>query len=97
MTKGHYYEDVDGNIVHVPIEEIQGIKTMADGSTRFKFIGGPYHDMVFRIYRPYDEVVWPDGTTYRIHPPLNLRKSKQWTFVHDMAATDSHRKKNQND
>lgn len=76
------YEDGDGNIVHVPVEEIVGEKKMQDGSMRFKFIGGPFHDMVFRVYPPYDRVVWEDGTTYEIHPPLNLKRSKKWCYVH---------------
>lgn len=76
------YEDGDGNIINVPVDEIAGEKRMQDGSMRFKFIGGPYHDMVFRVYPPYDQVVWPDGTTYQIHPPLNLKRSKKWTYVH---------------
>lgn len=77
-----HYEDRDGEIVYVPIDQIEGVKTMVDGSTRFKFIGGPYHDCVFRVYPPYDTVKWPDGTTYEIHPPLNLAKTKKWSYVH---------------
>lgn len=77
-----HYEDRDGEIVYVPIDEISGEKKMADGSNRFKFLGGPYHDMIFRVYPPYDMIRWPDGTTYQIHPPLNMKKSKKWVYTH---------------
>lgn len=71
------------DIIHLPVKEVSGEKTLADGSTRFKFIGGPYHDMVFRVYPPYDVIVWPDGTTYEIHPPLNLKRSSKWVYVYN--------------
>jgi len=28
--------------------------------------------------------VWPDGTTYEIHPPINLKRSSKWTYVYNM-------------
>lgn len=76
------YEDERGELVDIPVKEIQGEKTLQDGSTRFKFIGGPYHDMIFRVYPPYDVIRWPDGTCYEIHPPLNLKKSSKWVYVY---------------
>jgi hypothetical protein len=76
------YEDERGELVDIPVKEIQGEKTLQDGSTRFKFIGGPYHDLIFRVYPPYDVIRWPDGTTYEIHPPLNLKKSSKWVYVY---------------
>jgi len=76
------YDNGDGDIVHIPVKEIQGEKTLTDGSTRFKFLGGPYHDMIFRVYPPYDTVRWADGTTYDINPPLNLKRSPKWSYVH---------------
>lgn len=76
------YEDSNGDIVEIPVKEIRGEKTMQDGSTRFKFIGGPYHDMIFRVYPPYDVIRWPNGVTYEIHPPLNLKKSSKWVYVY---------------
>jgi len=69
-------------LVDIPVSEIKGEKTLQDGSTRFKFLGGPYHDMVFRIYPPYDVVRWPDGTAYELSPPLNLKRSAKWKYVH---------------
>lgn len=76
------YEDGDGDIINIPVKEIQGEKTLKDGSTRFKFLGGPYHDMIFRVYPPYDTVRWGNGLTYDITPPLNLKRSAKWTYVH---------------
>jgi hypothetical protein len=38
--------------------------------------------MIFRVYPPYDMIRWPDGTTYQIHPPLNMKKSKKWVYTH---------------
>lgn len=80
------YEDSNGDIINIPVSEVQGEKTLSDGSTRFKFIGGPYHDMIFRVYPPYDTVTWADGTSYELTPPLNLKRSKKWTYVHKVAA-----------
>lgn len=77
------YENDNGEIVDIPVSEIKGEKTLTDGSTRFKFLGGPYHDMVFRIYPPYEELRWEDGTVYKIHPPLNLKRSSKWVYVYD--------------
>lgn len=79
----YWYEDETGTIVYVPVSEIAGEKTMSDGSTRFKFIGGPYHDNIFRIYPPYDTVRFPSGYVYDLHPPLNLKKSKKWAYVYN--------------
>jgi len=74
--------DTGDEIVDIPVKEINGEKTLKDGSTRFRFIGGPYHDMIFRVYPPYDTVVWEDGTRYDLHPPLNLKKSSKWCYVY---------------
>lgn len=81
------YESDKGDIVHIPVNEITGEKTMKDGSTRFKFVGGPYHDMIFRVFPPYDIIRWEDGTTYEIHPPLNLKRSSKWVYVYNMEAS----------
>lgn len=76
--------DRDGEeLINIPVDEIKGEKTMSDGSTRFKFIGGPYHDMVFRVYAPFDVVTFPNGVTYELNPPLNLKKSSKWVYVYD--------------
>lgn len=76
-----YQDRGEEGIVYIPIGDVKGIKTLKDGSTRFKFLGGPYHNMVFRVYPPYDTIVWPDGTTYEIHPPVSL-KSDKWVYTH---------------
>lgn len=79
---GHYQER-NGEIVYLPYDQIKGEKANKDGSIRFKFIGGPYHDMIFRVYAPYDTVRWPDGTTYDLVPPFNLKKSDKWRYVYN--------------
>lgn len=83
--------DSGDDIVELDVNEVKGESTLQDGSTRFKFLGGPFHDMVFRVWPPYDTIVWPDGTTYDIHPPHNLKKSSKWMYVYN--AIDSERKK----
>ncbi len=93
-----YYEDPTTGTIEFTLEDVKGIKAMKDGSVRFKFLGGPYHDMVFRVYPPYDAIVWPNGLTYEIHPPFNLKKSDKWVYVHNqelsiknaLRATDGH-------
>lgn len=61
-------------------EEVEPLKRMKDGSARFKMVGGPYHDMVFRLYPPWDILKFPSGLTYELHPPL--RKNGKWVYVH---------------
>lgn len=77
------YEDENGQLVHIPVSEILGEKKMADGSIRFKFIGGPCHDYVLRVYPPYDSVVFPPGDVYDLSPPMNLKRSKKWVYVYN--------------
>lgn len=75
-------------IIEVPWANIEGIKQMADGSWRFKLIGGPYHDMVMRVYPPCDRIVFPPrntnegaGVVYEIHPPIKTRG--KWVYAHN--------------
>lgn len=78
---GHY-EDRDGEFMYIPFDDIQGeTKKKADGSIQFKMLGGPYHDQKIRVFAPYDEVRFPCGATYELHPPLNMKKSNKWKFV----------------
>lgn len=77
------YEDENGQLVHIPVSEVQGEKKMSDGSIRFKFIGGPIHDKIIRVYPPYDQVVFPPGDVYDLSPPLNLKRSKKWVYVYN--------------
>jgi len=79
----YWYEDAAGTIVYVPVSEIVGEKKMKDGSTRFKLIGGPYHDNILRVYPPYDSIKFPNGLVYDLHPPFNLKKSKKWAYVYN--------------
>jgi hypothetical protein len=79
----YWYEDETGTIIYVPVSEIAGEKKMGDGSTRFKLLGGPLHDMVYRVYPPYDTIRFPTGDVYDLHPPHNLKKSKKWMYVYN--------------
>ena len=49
-------------------------------AARFKLVGGPYHDMTFRLYPPWDVLEFPDGSRYEIHAPI--RKNGRWVYVH---------------
>lgn len=76
------YADSDGDLVTVSAG-IEGIKHFKDGSISFKLIGGPYHDMVVRVYAPFDTIVFPGNhrpkCTYRINPPLSAKG--KWCYV----------------
>lgn len=78
-----YFENPETQTIEFRVSDVKGIRTMKDGSTRFKFLGGPYHDMVFRVYPPYDTMWSPSGITYELHPPFNLNRSDKWCFVHN--------------
>lgn len=52
-----------------------------EGSARFKLVGGPYHDMTVRLYAPFDDLVFPSGETYQLHPPVSQRTDR-WVYVH---------------
>lgn len=77
-----HYEDRDGEIVYVPLDDIKGEKTNTDGSITFKCLGGPMHDLKLRVYAPWDEVRFPSGDVYELTPPLNMKRSNKWKFVH---------------
>ena len=79
-----YFENPETKEITFTLEDVKGIKAMKDGSVRFKFLGGPYHNMVFRVYPPYDTVVWPNGLAYELTPPPNFKKSDRWVYVHSM-------------
>lgn len=79
----YWYEDETGTIVYVPVSEIAGEKKMQDGSVRFKFIGGPCHDLIYRVYPPYDTIRLPPCHVYDLHPPHNIKKSKKWVYVYN--------------
>jgi hypothetical protein len=82
------FVDTGNDIVEVPWADIEGIKQMADGSWRFKLVGGPYHDLVVRVYPPCDRIVFPPrntneglGVVYEICPPQNKRN--KWVYIHN--------------
>lgn len=80
-----YYKTIEG-YVYVPFDDIDGIKKHPDKSISLKLIGGKYHNMRVRMYAPYTEVVFPDGESYELHPPLGNRESrskKNWVMVHN--------------
>lgn len=50
-------------------------------AAHFKLVGGPYHDNTVRLYAPWDDLVFPDGTTYQLHPPVSKRTDR-WVYIH---------------
>lgn len=52
-----------------------------DNSAHFKLVGGPYHDLVVRLYAPWEELVFPNGAHYELHPPIGNR-SARWVYIH---------------
>lgn len=67
--------------------EIKGKDKRADGSMRFKCIGGPLHDVFVRVPYPYDTLRFPgnDGVevVYELTAPLKSARSKQHVFIHN--------------
>lgn len=51
-----------------------------DYSARFKLIGGPYHGNLVRLYAPWDDLTFPDGSCYTLTAPLG--KNDKWVYVH---------------
>lgn len=82
---GVYVEDPDteDGYMYVPFDEIKAVKKYGDGSMSFKLVGGKYHGMTVRLYAPYDQVRFPDGETYEIHPPIKKSRSNKWVLVHN--------------
>lgn len=72
-------------IIEVPWADIVGDQKMADGSWRFKLVGGPYHDTKVRIYPPCDRIVFPGNPpqVYEISPPVRKGGTK-WVYVHNI-------------
>lgn len=66
-----------------------GHKPLADGSVRFKLVGGPYHDMVLRLYGPWDRLVFRmrGHHVYDLAPPVSKRSNK-WVYVHNRELSD---------
>lgn len=56
-------------------------RKLPDGSAKFKLVGGPYHNMEIRAHPPYEEIRFPNGETYELHPPISPR-SKKYVYVH---------------
>lgn len=76
--------DAGDELIEVPSELVTGIKSMKDGSTRFKLFGGKFHDMVVRVYEPYTRVVFNDTSgvhVYTLIPPI--KKGGKWVYAYD--------------
>lgn len=55
---------------------------VSDGSHRFKFHGGPYSGCTFRVYPPFEPVVFPaagtvPAATYIVQPP---KRGNAWVY-----------------
>lgn len=46
----------------------------------FKLVGGPHHGNTVRMYAPWDELVYEDGSVYEVSPPLGA--SQMWIYIH---------------
>lgn len=89
--------DVDGQLVEIP--DVTGIKTMADGSIRFKLFGGPYHDNVVRVHPPFERIVFEHPTqgpqTYKLSPPVKVKG--KWVYIYDPDNKTSYTDEERND
>ncbi len=78
------YIDLGDGIVEVPWANVEGKQKMADGSWRFKLVGGQYHDMTVRVFPPCDRIVFDTNNgplVYEITPPV--RKGGKWVYIHN--------------
>jgi hypothetical protein len=77
-------------IVDIPDVKVEGEKSLKDGSTRFKLIGGPYHDMMVRHYPPYGAIKFPHPTEgdlwYELTPGFGKNRTR-WAYVYNPART----------
>ena len=79
-----FYEARKAGVEQLP----SGQRTADPGGARFKLIGGPYHDKMVRMYAPFEELVFPDGSRYVLGPPI--RKNGHWVYVHEpLVSTES--------
>jgi len=83
MMGTYVYNPENDEYMYVPFDDIQAVKKYPDGSASFKLLGGKYHDMIVRMYAPYDQVRFPDGETYELNPPVKGARSKKWVLVHN--------------
>lgn len=76
----------------VSMADIKGKDGRADGSFRFKCIGGPLHEVVVRMWPPYDYLRFAgnngESHVYELVPPLQSARSKAWVLVHNDDATN---------
>jgi hypothetical protein len=86
-VRGTFVDDGD-DLVEIPWANVEGTKQMADGSWRFKLLGGIYHDNIVRVYPPCDRIVFPPRNNmneppqvYEISPPT--RRGGKWTYNHN--------------
>lgn len=45
----------------------------------FNLVGGPHHGMRVRMYAPWDNIKFDDGTIYEINKAI---KKGEWVYVH---------------
>lgn len=63
-------------------EEVpKGQRTADFGGARFRLVGGPFHDQMVRMYAPWEELVFGDGSRYTMGPPI--RKNGHFVYVYD--------------
>ena len=53
----------------------------ADGSAKFKLVGGKYHDIEIRAYAPWQPIVFPNGDRYVYHPHPVGNRSKRHVYM----------------
>lgn len=59
---------------------IVGQQQLADGSHRFRFQGGPYDGMTFRLYPPFEPVAFNNRIRYEPCPPSG--RATKWTYTY---------------
>jgi len=55
-------------------------RVVRDNSARFKLIGGPHHGNIVRLYAPWEDLTFEDGSCYTLTAPLG--RSGEWVYVH---------------
>ena len=53
----------------------------ADGSAKFKLVGGKYHDIEIRAYAPWEPILFPNGDRYVYNPEPVGNRSKRHVYM----------------
>lgn len=53
----------------------------SEDAAYFTLIGGPHHGNRVRMYAPWDELRYEDGSVYELHAPLGAKG--EWVYVHN--------------